>query len=231
MATQTKRSSSRKKSARRTRKGGDKGPGNQAELMAAMAKGLGNHEIQQRLKRAGGQRDAMLAFIVDRLKKVRDVQLRESAVLNQKDQWWRDAAWREPGVWSPEPQRWATVAKEYRLAIEALCRGDLTRGAQLLERAMNTERAAVEAVPTGMGLLPDEEAERGEGFQGPPGMDEVEQGEGCPECERPADAKLAGEIERFTHTARDLRGIRVIPHATPWWEEEEEEEEEEGEGG
>ncbi len=139
-----------------------------------MAKGLGNHEIQQRLKRAGGQRDAMLAFIGDRLKKIRDVQLRESAVLNQKDQWWRDAAWREPGVWSPEPQRWAAVANEYRQAIEALCRGNLTRGAQLLERAMDTERSAVEAVPTGMGLLPDEEAERGEGLRGPAAMDEGE---------------------------------------------------------
>ena len=194
-----------------------------------MAKGLGNRELEQRLQRATGRRDAMLAFVADRLQKIREVQLRESALLHRKDSWWRDAAWREPGVWSPEPQRWAAVAKEYRQAIEALCRGNLTRGAQLLERAVDTEREAIDAVPHGLGLHPDEEGVRAETSCGPQAGDGLDDGEGCPECERPAALRLAGEIERFTHTARPLRGIKVELHATPWWEEEEEEEEEEGE--
>jgi hypothetical protein len=195
-----------------------------------MAKGLGNREIEQRLKRATGQRDAMLAFIAERLQRIREVQLRESALLHQKDKWWRDAAWREPGVWSPEPQRWATVAKEYRLAIEALCRGQLSRGAQLLERAMDTERATLDAVPHGLGIHTDEEGLRGQQGYGPEADGHGGDSDGCPERERPEAYGLAGEIERFTHTARPLRQIRVVPHATPWWEEEEEEEEEEAEG-
>ena len=229
MATRTKRDRARKGPAKKARQDTGKGPGSQAELMQAMAKGLGNREIEQRLKRASGQRDAMLAFIAERLRRIRDVQLQESALLHQNDKWWRDAAWREPGVWSPEPQRWAAVAKEYREAIEALCRGQLTRGAQLLERAMDTERTAIEAVPHGLGIHPDEDGQRGDVTHGPEAADGVGEGEGCPEREHPADHGLAREIERFSHTARPLRGIRVVPHATPWWDEEEEEEEEEEE--
>ncbi len=228
MATHSKRSDPRKKGSKRAR-GGAKSPGNQPELMAAMAKGLGNQELQRRLERATGKRDAMLAFIADRLKKIREVQIRESGLLHQKDKWWRDAAWREPGVWSPEPQRWAAVAKEYRQAIEALCRGDLTRGAQLLERAIETERATIEQVPHGLGLDPDEDTERDQLEKGPDAMQETDEDEGCPERDAPEEAKLAHQIEAFTHTARDLRGIKVVPHATPWWEEEEDEDEEEGE--
>jgi hypothetical protein len=111
MATQTRKKPARTKRPKGARRDSGTGPGSQAELLQAMAKGLGNREIEQRLKRATGQRDAMLAFIAERLQRIREVQLRESALLHQKDKWWRDAAWREPGVWSPEPQRWATVAK------------------------------------------------------------------------------------------------------------------------
>ncbi len=230
MATQTKRTNSRRKPKGSGRAGDGKGPGSQADLLQAMAKGLGNRELEQRLQRASGRRDDLLSLIADRLQKIRQVQIQESVLLQQKDKWWRDAAWREPGVWSPEPERWAAVAKEYRQAIEALCRGDLARGARLLERAMDTEHKAIEAVPHGLGLHPDEAGAQAEAALGPQATDGVDEGEGCPECERSADLKAAREIERFTHTARPLRGIKVELHTTPWWEEEEEEEEEEGEG-
>ncbi len=229
MASQTKRNKPRKKASSSGRKPGDQRLGGREDLMRDMAKELGNQEIQKRLRQATARRDAMLSFIADRLRQMRDLQLKESALLQRKDKWWRDAAWREPGVWSPEPERWQAVAKEYRQAIEALCRGQLTRGARLLERAMDAERNAIEAVPHGLGLRPDESRERAEAMAG--ATAEVGQGEGCPECPRPPELQLAHSIEAFSHTARPLRGIKVVPHATPWWEEEEEEEEEEEDGG
>jgi hypothetical protein len=231
MASRTKRDKSRKKPSSPGRKAGDQRLGGREDLMRSMAKELGNQELQQRLRRATARRDAMLAFIAERLRQMRDLQLKESALLQRKDRWWRDAAWREPGVWSPAPERWQAVAKGYRQAIEALCRGQLTRGARLLERAMDAERSAIDAVPHGLGLRPDESQQRDAArMAGEAG--EIGQGEGCPDCPRPPELQLAHSIEAFSHTARPLRGIKVVPHATPWWEEEEdEEEEEEGEGG
>ena len=180
MPSTKKRPGQRRKASRSKRSGTDKSLGNQADLMQAMARGLGNRELAQRLERATGQRDAMLAFIAERLRQVRNAQLQESALLHQKDKWWRDAAWREPGVWSPEPERWAAVAKEYRQAIEALCRGQLSRGAELLERAMEAERTAIESVPHGLGIHPDEEGEQGDVTEGPDTMQDIGDGEGCP---------------------------------------------------
>jgi hypothetical protein len=231
MATKTKRSGSKRKPPTSARQANARGAGNQKELLQAMAKGLGNQAIEERLARAGGQRDRLLAFIAQRLEQIRDTQLRESGMLHQRGQWWRDAAWREPGVWAPQPERWGAVAREYRQAMEALCRGDLSRGARLLERATAAEREAIEAIPDGAGVDRDQEREEllmtrsGEVSEG------IEDGEGCPEREPPKEHRLAHQIESFSHTVRPLRGIRVVPHATPWWEEEEEEEEEEEGGG
>ena len=96
MATQTKRTNSRRKPKGSGRAGDGKGPGSQADLLQAMAKGLGNRELEQRLQRASGRRDDLLSLIADRLQKIRQVQIQESVLLQQKDKWWRDAAWREP---------------------------------------------------------------------------------------------------------------------------------------
>jgi len=191
-----------------------------------MAEGLGNDAVKRRLQSAAGRRDNMLDFIVERLEKVRQVQLAESDLLYKREEWWRDLAWQEKGVWLPEPERWHQVAEDYRHAAEALARGDLARGANLLERAMETERAAIEAVPRGLGLNPDEDGEEGDALHGPDAMGSVADGEGCPATELPEGLKLAHEIERFNHTAREGRQIKVELHETPWWEEEEEEEEE-----
>ncbi len=227
MSSQRKRSTSRRKPAKRVRHGGTKAAGNSTEVLEALAKGLGNQAMAQRLQRATGRRDALLDFIAERLEKIREVQLQESSLLHQKETWWRDMVWQEPGVWMPEPQRWGAAAKEYRLAAEALCRGDLGRGLQLLERAMETERATIEAVPHGLGLHPDEDGDQGDLGYGPEAADGVAPDEGCPERNVPKEIGLADEIERFTHTARPMRGIRIAPHDPKWWEEEEEEEEEE----
>ncbi len=229
MPTQRKRKKPGREPSKGARKAGSSRAGNQEELMKILAQGLGNQALEQRLRRATGRRDALLDFIAERLEKIRDVQLKESALLHQKDKWWRDAVWQEPGVWMPEPQRWGAAAKEYRQAVEALCRGDLGRGLQLLERAMETERATLEQVPHGLGLHPDEEAEQAAIQQGPEDGQEVGADEGCPERELPKEIGLADEIERFRHTARPLRGILIEQHDPKWWEEEEEEEEEEGE--
>lgn len=196
-----------------------------------MAGSLGNDAMRARLQRSSGQRDAMLAFIAERLRKVRDVQLHESALLNQKERWWRDLAWQQKGVWLPEPQRWAPSARAYREAAQALAAGRLSRAAELLDRAVDLERATLEAVPVGLGIRPDERGEAGGLDGGPAGMEPVGPDEGCPEQPLPKEIGLADEIERFTHTAREIRQIRVEPHDPSWWDEEEEEEEAEGKEG
>ncbi len=232
MASRSQRSSSKHSPAKRVRHGAKKGAGNQAELLKAMAQGLGNQAVQQRLKRAGGKRDELLAFIAERLRNIQRAQHQESSLLKGKDTWWREAARNRPEVWSPEPERWGRVAREYREAIDALCRGDLGRGARLLERAMASERDAIDAMPRGLGLHPEEGSLSGDILHGPEAGDSIGDGEGCTACERPKEElRVAAEIERFSHTARPLRGLRIAPAGTPWWEEEEEEEEEEeGEG-
>jgi hypothetical protein len=196
-----------------------------------MAEGLGNEAMSARLLRSAGQRDAMLTFIAERLRKVRDVQLQESALLHQKERWWRDLAWQQKGVWLPEPERWAPTARAYREAAEALAAGRLSRAAALLDRAVDLERASIEAVPKGLGIHPDEDGEAGGLDGGPAGMEPVGPDEGCPERALPKEIGLADAIERFSHTAREIRQIRVEPHTPSWWEEEEEEEKAEEEGG
>jgi hypothetical protein len=195
-----------------------------------MARDLGNQAMRDRMARATGKRDALLAFIVERLGRVRDLQQREHAVLNRRTDWWRDLALQHPGVWLPEPERWGAVARAYRLAAEALASGHLTRGAQLLERAMETEQATTEALPWGLGLRPGEDTPAQGADHGPDAMDGIGDGEGCPQGGLPPGMAVAGEVERFRQTVPEGPQIRVVPHDHPWWEEEEEEEEEEGKG-
>ncbi|MFH1462870.1 MAG: hypothetical protein ABIO70_00580 [Pseudomonadota bacterium] len=228
MSTQHRQASSRRRPAHRVRHGGSGQGSDHDEQIKAMAKDLGNKAMQDRLARATGKRDALMAFIVERLGKVRDMQQREHEVLNRRTDWWRDLAWQQPGVWLPEPERWGPVARAYRQAAEALAAGHLTRGAQLLEQAMEAERATQEALPWGLGLRPEEDAPSSDVDHGPEAMDGIGDGEGCPQGELPAGIAVAAEVERFRQAAPEGRQIRVVPHDHPWWEEEEEEEEEGG---
>src|SRR5262245_57132009 len=107
-----------------------------------LARSVGNDEIARRIGQGNATRDQMLAFVAERLGEVRELQLREVALTrrNANFDWWRTAGdGMRPDHQEPAPTRWRGVAAAYEKAVEALCRGDLRRGQELLDAAMRVE--------------------------------------------------------------------------------------------
>jgi hypothetical protein len=107
-------------------------------------------------------------------------------------------------------------------AAEALCNGNLGRGAQLLELAVGAEQAAFESVPK----MVQPELEGDEcATAAPAEMYQVAGGAGCSARARPQDLKFGEQILAVRDKMEPTPPLKVKkPH---WWETEEEEEEEE----
>src|SRR5687767_4779831 len=95
---------------------------------------VGNHEIQSRLSQGAAARDRLLKFLVDRLKVVREVQLREIKLTGRSEQreWWKIVSDSSHDKHTkPEPTRWRETARLYQEAAGHLCRGNVSRGSQI----------------------------------------------------------------------------------------------------
>lgn len=193
--------------------------------LLAMGKGLGNEEMKRQLASGNSSRDELLGFLAHRLGSIRQAQVSEN-------DFGRDSmrsAWRaisdnhKPEVTLPEPTRWHESARLYEEAAYQLCRGDLSRGAQLVEQGMESERRAFEAVGSQIGvddLGPDEE--------GPATLGAVGEDQGCSPTDMPAEIEsLASSIQSTVSEFKTQPIMKRKPD--PWWTLDEEEEEEEGE--
>ncbi|MFM2244469.1 MAG: hypothetical protein RL071_543 [Pseudomonadota bacterium] len=107
----------------------------QAALLAAVA------------PKANPEQRALLDHICGRVKAMYEVQLVEKAQMTNQRAWFRDVARGGPGQHLPDPTRFHEATKLYQKAADALCAGNVSQGAKLMEKAMAAEREALENLP------------------------------------------------------------------------------------
>lgn len=201
-----------------------------AKLLAA-GRALGNDEMKRRIDGKNANRDEMLSYLCDRLKVMREAQLRELD-LGQVDKRRvtksirREADPHKDAFSKPDPKRWAEPAGIYEEAARQLCRGALSQGAQLVERAIAAEKKVFDETSSAVDLG-DLEREQ----EAPAGTSDLADGSAtCAPCDMPEGVEVAAEIERVNTEFRDVTNRRRI--RDPYWtEEDEEEEEEDADGG
>lgn len=200
----------------------DPSPKSARKIEKIVRKG-GNEDFARRMGMRAGMRDQMLAFVCERLRHVHGVQQIEQSKIKDVRTWFRALARGKKGVLLPDPTRWHACASLYKRAGQALALGHVDRGAALLEKAMEAERAAMESAPS---QVKDDLTRAEEADPSPPAaLGHVAAGMRCPAIDAPADLHFADLIlnlsDRMEHSP-PLRARRP----KHWWDEEEEEDEE-----
>ena len=199
------------------------------DRLAKLAKAVGNNEIQQRIQQGNVNRDMCLAYIAERLRGMRQLQLREQRLVPRGSHWtwWRQVADKYK-TWftKPEPTRWHEAARLYEQAARQLARGDVSRGKELLERAMKEETHQLANLTSLVSTADLDFAAKPEvGW-----LNEIVDTEPGQPSTMPADIALAREIQLVEDTVPDPMNRRR--RRDPWWtlDEDEEEEDEDGAG-
>ncbi|MEL6344064.1 MAG: hypothetical protein AAFV53_13175 [Myxococcota bacterium] len=185
---------------------------------------MGNDQFKEQLGQSANIRDGLLAFISERLKTLRGVQIKELLEMRDQRQWYKEVARGAPGYHLPDTTRYHETARLYRRAAESLANGDVSRGAQLMERAMEAERAAYKSIPKQV----DEELNKSERSapQTPDEMTRALHLSPAAAIALPSDIKL--NADRIIGL-REGMDVPPVPIGRHWWEEEGVEEEEEEE--
>jgi hypothetical protein len=192
--------------------------------VARTSAAVGNDEMSRRLSAGNATRDQLLAFLCERLKVMRITQMREMAQRDTVNQieWRHDIAESHADFGKPEPTRWREPARLYAEAADALCRGSVGRGAELMKRAIASEQQQYKEL-TKLVSVDDLET----GAESPVGQ--VAMGEAAGACDLPPDVALAQVIQNVTAAVGEP--ATKYRTADPWWLEEEEEEEKPDDGG
>ena len=193
-----------------------------SQLLKQMSGKMGNQGLNSTLQKSSADRDRLLEFICHQLKNVQRIQEIELDEVRQRDEWFREVAKGDYDFSLPEPERWRECAALYKKSAQALCRGDVSRGKQLLEEALKKEDTARDS-------LPEQVEERLEAkdkvMTGSPVSTASEGDEICPSTKAPKDLAIADKILAVRSTVRTASPVRRTP-AYNWWEELEESEEE-----
>ena len=197
-----------------------------SETLQKIAKKIGNDTLSKQLGKKSGQRDEIIAFICSRLKTIYNVQSKERNEVKNERVWYKEVAKGVKGYHLPDPTRWHECTKEFQKACQAICNGHLGKGVQILERAMEKERAAFDSIPQMVKVKLDEDEQSTKNT--PRVALKIAFNESCPSVTQPKELYYADRI------------LNIRDHANPtppmpwWWrygtesdlEEEEEEEEE-----
>ncbi len=186
--------------------------------LAQLAKKVGNGQVGALIGSAKEKRDALLAFVQQRLATIQTVQRAEQKELAEKRDWWLRVSRGKPGFTLPDPTRWHAAALLYRRAAATLCAGDIGRGAQLLDQAVRAERAAFDTVPVQVELPSSLTAPSATPDERP----FVDEGETAPPTAAPGLFKTADTILRMSDTSDLLPVARNNP-VHHWWDAPEEE--------
>lgn len=227
MRSLTKKPSSSGGPSRRLRSlAGAHGSGDQqSRQISRIRKQLGNQSMGKS-GAASQMRDNLLGFICERLRIMRSIQEKEHEQFKHVRSWFRQVARGTEGFHVPDPTRWHEAARFFKEAAEAMCRGNLSRGAQLLERALGAEKAAYDTVPEQVRAQMEAEEKQPGGYPAelPQALDEG----ALPSCPLPAALAIADQILSLNdefHESPPLRARRR--RRRDWWEEEGEGEDEE----
>jgi hypothetical protein len=192
-----------------------------SQRLANAGKALGNAEMLQRVQKGNTNRDEMLSFVSDRLKLVREVQLREVGALSKpsQDQWkYAIADNHKEDITKPDPKRWHAASQLYEDAIHKLSRGEMTLGRQLVEQAIDAERKAFDRLTH---IVNVDDIESIEDL--PAALRDASMEGAQPRDPPTEDLRLANDIQ---NTDDQMKDPPVRMTKRPWWEEEEEEDEE-----
>ena len=96
---------------------------------------LGNQGLDLRVNDANTRQAALVDFVIKRLENISQVQQIELQEMKDVRTWFREAAKGTKGYSLPDASRWHECAGLYKRAVETFCRGDLGRGAEILEQA------------------------------------------------------------------------------------------------
>ncbi len=141
--------------------------------------------------------------------------------MGREREWFKGVAKGADGFHLPDPSRWHECTRLFKRAAEALCTGNLGRGARLLEQAVETEEATFESVPK----MVKTELNRDERTAAAPDATfQVNDEAGCSSCGRPDELKIA---ERILAVQDTVQATPPLGRPKRWWEEEGLEEEEE----
>jgi hypothetical protein len=191
-----------------------------------LAKVLGNDEIVKRIEQGSATREQMLAFVAAQLGTVRDIQQQElhlSIKGGASFDWWRLAG---NGTQGPDPNQWHKSAKAYEAATEAICRGDLKRGQQLLEEAHRIQQETMDKMTD---LVDRQQLDGRTDPSGLAAMVATAPSTGA--CTEPLP--IRDLVNQILHVNADVPTAPDNRLITPNWanEEEEDEDDEDGEGG
>ena len=188
-----------------------------------IAKVMGNNHLRDTIKDGASQRDGLIAHICSRLNVLEGAQKKEQLSMSREREWFKGVAKGADGYHLPDLTRWHESAKLYKKAGEALCNGQLGRGAKLLREASAAEQAAFDSVPKFV-KTELESHEKSEGA--PETAQQLNDEAACSSCAKPAELKIADRI--LAHQDK-MEQTPPLPRRKPtWFDEEKEEEEEQG---
>lgn len=209
------------------RSGGTKGGvGADGAKLKKLSSKLGNDAMGGKIGDSATMRDAMFDRILERLQTVQQIQEVERDELKNQRDWFKEVAKGDEGYHNPDTTRWHEAAKLYLEAAKVLGRGQLGRGAELLEKAEEAERAAYESLPTQ--VLDKLKPEQAPAEQGSDEEGKFSASAACPVCLTPV--QIVHEAEKILSVTDSLDKAEPLKKAAAWYSEYEEEEEEEDEG-
>jgi hypothetical protein len=203
--------------------GQDKVADAQSAKLRAMGGKLGNQAVDEKLAAASGTQKALLDHICERLKTIHGVQDAERSEIKDVRDWFKEVSKGTSGYAKPDPTRWHEVAKIYMQAAQALCQGQLGRGAMLLERAAEVEEATFATLP--VQVREKLNAQEQSAAAAPTEAHGVVTHAGAPRCDRPKDLIWGERILSVHDTLDNAPPFRASKRK--WYESPEEEEEEE----
>ena len=196
-----------------------------SSLLKQLSSKMGNQGLNDRLQKSSAERDLLLQFICHQLKNVQHIQQIELDEVGQRAEWFREVAKGDHNFDLPDPERWKECASLYKKSAQALCRGDVSKGKQLLEEALKKEDAARHDLPE---QIEERLDAKDKVMTGSPVSTASEGGEVCPATRAPKELNIADKILSVRSTVRSASPVRRTP-AFNWWEQIEESEEEEAE--
>lgn len=185
-----------------------------SKILQKISGKMGNDSLQDQIKQKGNTRDNLLSFIVQHLKNIQSVQRIELDEMKNREKWFREVAKGEKGFHLPQATRWHETAKLFKQSAQAMCRGDLGRGKELLEQALEKEKAAYDSLPK----MVSDRLNQTERSGGNAPVELTRDGaEVCPSTHLPQEISIADQILNIRDVMDNIQPVRKT-RSFMWWD-------------